>query len=284
MSVWDLPSMGRQLTCDHESSDVQDALCCFNMPTMPRLFDTSGTVITDEAQQSHDHTTVLVEQDSPRRRGTRGVSMEQKQVSNREHQRRFRERSKVTDQIVARDLPTVRHRNSFRSVSTKPQARDQPDVTRFTVTYICYLHHVCITVQCWVPIRRQDPKRSKRSLPQLRTSCASSSCTTTSWKSCLRKHIKQVKNSCPPLRLSQRCCTLNFHHFRRCKRPLPLAKDCCLSQGYILHQHKFHDVDTSPLLSISVQGRRASLTSDEVRTMPTNQFAALWTVSLRSYS
>lgn len=106
MSVWDLssPSMGRQLTCDHESSDVQDALCYFNMPTMPRLFDTSGTVVpADEAQQSQDHATIYVEEDSPRRRGRRGLSMEQKQVSNREHQRRFRERSKVAYQTVARD-------------------------------------------------------------------------------------------------------------------------------------------------------------------------------------
>lgn len=74
--------------------------------------DTSGIVVTeDEVQQSHDHATV--EQDSPGRRGRRGLSMEQKQVSNREHQRRFRERAKVADQTIARDLPTVGHRTAL---------------------------------------------------------------------------------------------------------------------------------------------------------------------------
>ena len=91
MSVWNFstPSMGTQVTNERETNDVQDALCCFNMPTMPRLFDTSGAIVNaEELQHASEHS------DSPRPRG-RGISIEQKQASNREHQRRFRERSKV---------------------------------------------------------------------------------------------------------------------------------------------------------------------------------------------
>lgn len=45
------------------------------------------------------------------------------------------------------------------------------------------------------------------------------------------------------------------------------------------YKSRFNDIDLSPLLSISIQGRRSSLTADEVRSMPTQQFSALWTVS-----
>ena len=94
--------MGTQVVNEHETNDVQDALPCFTVPTMPRLFDTSGTVdIAEEllqGQATSDHS------DSPRPRSRRGVSMAQKQASNREHQRRFRERSKVIAHAVSRNL------------------------------------------------------------------------------------------------------------------------------------------------------------------------------------
>lgn len=99
MSVWDFstPSMGMQEldlpeTCEQETNDVQDALCVFNMPKMPTLFNSSGIVADAEAVQ-HD----ITGKTSSRHRARGGVSMEQKQVSNREHQRRFRERSKVIE-------------------------------------------------------------------------------------------------------------------------------------------------------------------------------------------
>ena len=58
-----------------------------------------------------------------------------------------------------------------------------------------------------------------------------------------------------------------------------LTKAFSKVQACVFHRHRFNDIDTSPLLSISVHGRRSSLTSDEVRTMSTEQFSALWTVS-----
>ena len=104
LPVWDFstPSMGMQELglpdmCEPEHNEVQDALCVFNMPTMPTLFDTSGPVVDAEAVQ-HD----ITEKASSRHRARRSLSMEQKQVSNREHQRRFRERSKVIDQLPKR--------------------------------------------------------------------------------------------------------------------------------------------------------------------------------------
>ena len=105
MSVWDFstPSMGLQEIglpglCEPENTDVQEALCVFNMPTMPTLFDHDGGTVADAdaTEQHHD----ITRQDSPRQRVRRSASMEQKQASNREHQRRFRERSKVTKQGV----------------------------------------------------------------------------------------------------------------------------------------------------------------------------------------
>lgn len=94
MPVWDFstPSMGLQELglpdlYEPEHNEVQDALCVFNMPTMPTLLDTSGPVADAEAFQKA----------TARHRARRSLSMEQKQVSNREHQRRFRERSKVIE-------------------------------------------------------------------------------------------------------------------------------------------------------------------------------------------
>ena len=97
LSVWDFsdPSMheiGLPHLVEPEATDLQEALCVFNMPTMPSLFDdTDGTVAAvEEPQQS-------IDRDSPRQRVRRSVSLEQKQASNREHQRKFRERSKVIE-------------------------------------------------------------------------------------------------------------------------------------------------------------------------------------------
>lgn len=129
MSVWDFstPSMGLQGigvpgSYEADNTDVQEALCVFNMPTMPTLFNNDECTVAaaETFEQGHD----ITRQDSPRHRARRSASMEQKQASNREHQRRFRERSKVIDQPVS--LPTEKGKTGQESqlaiLSTKSPA------------------------------------------------------------------------------------------------------------------------------------------------------------------
>ncbi|KAL3158665.1 hypothetical protein ABBQ32_011407 [Trebouxia sp. C0010 RCD-2024] len=188
MPVWDFstPSMGLQELglpdlYEPEHNEVQDALCVFNMPTMPTLLDTSGPVADAEAFQKA----------TARHRARRSLSMEQKQVSNREHQRRFRERSKARSQAIEAQLATT-----------------------------------------------------AKELQELKS----------------RHHQLEV--------------LLEQAHQSSQNQLFPPTSD---AEEYASHRHKFRDIDTSALLSISVQGRRSSLTCDEVRTMSTEQFSALWT-------
>jgi len=61
----------------------------------------------------------------------------------------------------------------------------------------------------------------------------------------------------------------------------PLITQAIAPQANASTQSHFRckDLDLSPLLSISIQGKTAHLTAEEVKLMPPPQFSALWTVS-----
>ena len=98
-SVWDfsVPSMDQidlQSLSSSEDNDVQRALELFDLPKAPSLLncDADDVSLDSFRPRSSDDTT---ETDKPSRRVRRDASLEHKQASNREHQRRFRMRSKV---------------------------------------------------------------------------------------------------------------------------------------------------------------------------------------------
>ncbi len=98
-SVWDFstPSMEQidlQSLSSSDDNDVQRALDLFDLPKAPSLLncDADNVSLDSFRPRSSDDTT---ETDNPSRRVRRDASLAQKQASNREHQRRFRMRSKV---------------------------------------------------------------------------------------------------------------------------------------------------------------------------------------------
>ena len=93
-SVWDFstPSMDQIGLSECETDDFHRALHLFELTSAPSLLD-------DDAENGsmHEPPRGSTEDDSPSelQRGRRSVSLEQKQANNREHQRKFRARSKV---------------------------------------------------------------------------------------------------------------------------------------------------------------------------------------------
>lgn len=98
-SVWDFstPSMedvNLPSLSEPEVNEVHTALHFLDIPAVLTSFEDTFDSVSPEALQWHSKTTT--EEGSPLQLGRRTVSLEQKQASNREHQRRFRMRSKVT--------------------------------------------------------------------------------------------------------------------------------------------------------------------------------------------
>ena len=102
------------LSSELEVNEVHKALHLFEMPTAPTLLDDSAENVSFNGirpQSSRDTT----ENESLSQCARRNASLEQKQASNREHQRRFRMRSKVAIALSSRQLTSELHKQ-----------RDQP--------------------------------------------------------------------------------------------------------------------------------------------------------------
>ncbi|KAL0019409.1 hypothetical protein WJX77_010507 [Trebouxia sp. C0004] len=195
-SVWDFstPSMDQidlQSLSSSDDNDVQRALDLFDLPKAPSLLncDADNFSLDSFRPRSSNDTT---ETDKPSRRVRRDASVEQKQASNREHQRRFRMRSKARSQAIEAQLA-----NTTAELQTLRSRYQQLE-----------------TMLARASQTRQD------TLAQTPSSEANRS---------------------------------TQSHFR-CK-----------------------DLDLSPLLSVSIQGKIAHLTAEEVKIMPAPQFSALWT-------
>lgn len=99
-TVWDFstPDMEQihlQSLSSSEDNDVHKALCLFDLSNAPTLGDDSADNVRFHSltpQYSHDATENVTRSQRPHRE----ASLEHKQASNREHQRRFRMRSKVS--------------------------------------------------------------------------------------------------------------------------------------------------------------------------------------------
>ncbi|DBA66746.1 hypothetical protein WJX79_006795 [Trebouxia sp. C0005] len=110
-SVWDFscPSMDKihlQSLSSSDDNDVQRALDLFDLPKAPSLLNCDANYVSLDSfrPRSSDDTT---ETDKPSRRVRRDASLEQKQASNREHQRRFRMRSKARSQAIEAQLAST---------------------------------------------------------------------------------------------------------------------------------------------------------------------------------
>lgn len=200
-SVWDFstPSMDQidlQSLSSSDDNDVQRALDLFDLPKAPSLLDCEADAVSLDSfrPRSSDDTT---ETDKPSRRVRRDASLEQKQASNREHQRRFRMRSKARSQATEAQLAST----------------------------------------------TAELQMLKSRHQQLETMLARASQT------------------------SQE----TFEH-------MPTSKAVASQANGSTQSHfRCKDLDLSPLLSVSIQGKTAHLTAEEVKLMPPRQFSALWT-------